>query len=561
MKSTDNLRKDKYGFFNIILSEDDRIMLSKQISKAFEVKISIDDLFRAEKELSFILDNIKGRIACDIEDMIINYFMKYATALHFSSTKNLYHVEIGSLFGVSAIFAEYSLRKANQTNYQILIDPLNGYYGLLEDPFSGCKVNESTLRSNLDKFEINNFILISDYSNDSSVVESVKGYSIGSLFIDGDHSFVGILLDWYNYSSLLLTGGYILIDNYNDEYWPDVSLFVDEYVKNDPRFELVYEGGKSIVFNKINNQSISTPKEIPFSILDQITRNFEAGKNRLINNNVMLKKQAESEHQEINKLVFNVKSLEENLKKFNLHRKDEEESIKNHLKDINLLLKEMRFEKLSASFDEKQILLNNFSSIENYLRNIYESNNDQSSELRKLLEQEDEQFKVLQWLLNEELRAKLFSLQDKIMNIEDQLNSYSFDTVKEMIQQAIVKSNNDSLKIIESQLTQFKLSEGNDYYSKIEDSKTTIKANNITTKDEISELTPDGYKIQQLIDTLHYKNDKIDKLEGQISEKKRKISSLESSVSDLKKSYSWKIGQTIINPIAFFFRMIGVKKK
>lgn len=56
--------------------------------------------------------------------------------------------------------------------------------------------------------------------------------NIDILFIDGDHSYDGVVKDFNMYSNLVNQGGYIVFDDYNDSiYSPSVKLAVDDIVK------------------------------------------------------------------------------------------------------------------------------------------------------------------------------------------------------------------------------------------------------------------------------------------------------------------------------------------
>ena len=49
------------------------------------------------------------------------------------------------------------------------------------------------------------------------------------IFIDGDHSRVGVLADWKNTKHLIKQGGCIAFDDYGDhQYCPEVKIAVDE---------------------------------------------------------------------------------------------------------------------------------------------------------------------------------------------------------------------------------------------------------------------------------------------------------------------------------------------
>lgn len=54
---------------------------------------------------------------------------------------------------------------------------------------------------------------------------------IDIFFIDGDHSYEGVLADFYIYKELVASGGYIVFDDYYDNvHSPDVRIAVDEIV-------------------------------------------------------------------------------------------------------------------------------------------------------------------------------------------------------------------------------------------------------------------------------------------------------------------------------------------
>ncbi len=56
------------------------------------------------------------------------------------------------------------------------------------------------------------------YSQDKDVIDLVKNNvgEIDILFIDGDHTYKGVINDFENYSKLVKKGGYIIFDDYND---------------------------------------------------------------------------------------------------------------------------------------------------------------------------------------------------------------------------------------------------------------------------------------------------------------------------------------------------------
>ena len=60
------------------------------------------------------------------------------------------------------------------------------------------------------------------------------------LFIDGDHSFQGVMNDFNMYSDLVEVGGFIVFDDYCDwEHSPEVRPAVDSIVSNLPDYEII----------------------------------------------------------------------------------------------------------------------------------------------------------------------------------------------------------------------------------------------------------------------------------------------------------------------------------
>jgi predicted O-methyltransferase YrrM len=70
----------------------------------------------------------------------------------------------------------------------------------------------------------------------------VLGYSnkIDLLFIDGDHSFDGVIADFNMYSDLVAVGGFVVFDDYNDSvYSPEVKQAVDALLPTLVDYEVI----------------------------------------------------------------------------------------------------------------------------------------------------------------------------------------------------------------------------------------------------------------------------------------------------------------------------------
>lgn len=76
----------------------------------------------------------------------------------------------------------------------------------------------------------NNYTYVQGDSHSDKTKEEIKSLvkEVDILFIDGDHSFNGVIQDYDMYIDMVKEGGYIVFDDYNDSiYSPEVKLGVD----------------------------------------------------------------------------------------------------------------------------------------------------------------------------------------------------------------------------------------------------------------------------------------------------------------------------------------------
>lgn len=102
---------------------------------------------------------------------------------------------------------------------------------------------EVTLR-NLNKFNINDnkFNYIKGDSKKLETLSELKKLinEIDVLFIDGDHSFNGVISDFEIYSPLVKSGGYIIFDDYNDKiHSPQVKPAVDKLISTLSDYKII----------------------------------------------------------------------------------------------------------------------------------------------------------------------------------------------------------------------------------------------------------------------------------------------------------------------------------
>lgn len=62
--------------------------------------------------------------------------------------------------------------------------------------------------------------------------------SVGMLIVDGGHDYESVKLDLSRYSSRVVSGGFIYVDDYHRKY-PEVVAAVDEFLAENPSFKVL----------------------------------------------------------------------------------------------------------------------------------------------------------------------------------------------------------------------------------------------------------------------------------------------------------------------------------
>lgn len=178
------------------------------------------------------------------------------------------HVEIGTLCGGGTIFMLEALRAkgALDSEYVACVDPFAGFYEK-QDPL----VSMDTVRANAELFgfDPSRILFFPTLSQDPETLAKLAGYTVNTVFIDGDHRYEGVKADWNNYAPLVMDGGYVLFDDYVGEEngrpkgpdnpawrstsWGQVSRFVDVHVLpalGENGFSFVDKCDNAIAFRK-----------------------------------------------------------------------------------------------------------------------------------------------------------------------------------------------------------------------------------------------------------------------------------------------------------------------
>jgi hypothetical protein len=196
-----------------------------------EIAALFPDVSRSEVDFAiqrflYARNNMVGRSAGRIANYVVQYFMrKKAAALPSAGA----HLEIGVLFGLGSLMSISGLVAAGSTETLHMVDPLSGFYGEENDPLTRTEISPQNAVKNIVRFAgtDRHHHIHAQLSNDPSLLAELKNIKWKSAYIDGDHTYQGIKDDWLNFSGNTVVGGYVLIDNYHDHYWPEVSDYVD----------------------------------------------------------------------------------------------------------------------------------------------------------------------------------------------------------------------------------------------------------------------------------------------------------------------------------------------
>lgn len=206
------------------------------------------------KLISFINKEIDGRVC------VTNYLHYLYSLKLFMGEKCKVFVEIGVLWGGSLALVMQTEPRCKF----IGIDIFNGYYNKKvpkNDWLNKCSVDITDenhldfVKNNIDKFNMydHEYHLIKGSSYDEKTVSEVKTLtdSIDLLFIDGDHTEVGVLGDFMAYKDMVSPGGYILFDNYGQpKAWPEVKVAVDKIDFPSFGFKKIRQLGWSMLVQK-----------------------------------------------------------------------------------------------------------------------------------------------------------------------------------------------------------------------------------------------------------------------------------------------------------------------
>ena len=218
------------------------------------------------EEITRIVErDIKGRVAnkfggqrTDSVEVVMEYVLRAGGG------RGGNHLEIGTLFGGSAIAVALAKKKYNQPGMVVCVDPLNGYYqdkqpepSMIDSP-SGVAVTPETLFENILKFGVRDRILVLGAKSEAIVNLDMK---FTTAYIDGDHEGDAPLEDWELVKDKV--SRFVIFDNYGEEYPSVVNAC--EFAASLPDWRCVHAGGISFVVERV--------MATPLASLDVMERN------------------------------------------------------------------------------------------------------------------------------------------------------------------------------------------------------------------------------------------------------------------------------------------------
>ena len=189
-----------------------------------------------------------GRIATTIADVLIRCLVAEA-----AGGDEVELCEVGTLFGIGGLVVlDHALARSRNAHLTV-IDPLSGFYGKdALDPSTALPVTRSNLERNVRLFGVGeqHLRIIEGLSTDDAVLTATSDREYDVMIYDGDHSYEGIRQDHERYSGLVRTGGFLVIDDYGTDLWPDVTRYTDDVIASDERFEFVGAGSRTAVYRR-----------------------------------------------------------------------------------------------------------------------------------------------------------------------------------------------------------------------------------------------------------------------------------------------------------------------
>ena len=196
--------------------------------------------------ISQVKSGMVGRLA-DLQDGTLKMLLAMA------QSGNGDHLEIGTLFGGSAIAAALMKKELGLDGNVVCLDPLDGFYigtpiEAPNDPVTKLSINLTTLVENIGRFEVLDRLEIIVRRSYPWPVELEKR-SFASAYIDGDHWNNIPWLDWLNVKDRV--SHFVIFDNYDLEH-SDVMTACQQ-AEQDRNWRRVHSEGITFILERVND--------------------------------------------------------------------------------------------------------------------------------------------------------------------------------------------------------------------------------------------------------------------------------------------------------------------
>lgn len=157
------------------------------------------------------------------------------------------HIEVGCLWGGTAILAALAKNKAYMPGHVFSIDIMRGGYWNSEDPAVRMKPTPQAVYENLINFGVADTVsVLRTSSHPWPLADHLNPVTA---LIDGDHSYEGCLRDWESLRERVKKK--IIFHDYDARY-PGVSKVIDEHVRADSRWRECDRVGLMVIFERVS---------------------------------------------------------------------------------------------------------------------------------------------------------------------------------------------------------------------------------------------------------------------------------------------------------------------
>ncbi|MDG2169209.1 MAG: class I SAM-dependent methyltransferase [Opitutales bacterium] len=505
------------------ISTKARSYLLKILKTAGISWVRANDIKDAQKTFIEIESEFEGRIAGPIEEYILLYILARDVGKRFKD-KPCHIVEIGTLFGGSSILIWRALQKEEASIPIVTIDPLDGYYkdentgsGSDYDIVLKLKITEELVRKNFKSFSIpeEDITIVKDLSQNQGAIQAASVKSVALLFIDGDHSLMGIRRDLENYIDLVDPKGFLAIDNFLDVDWPQVTEGILTNLDVVKSFSPILSHSKILVLNHNKEGFFKAP----------IIKSFLSEAGDFIN---LFRQRASHLRQMLNNDLENI--LKQNLEGVNTTIAKTLDEGK--LEAVPTLGKSNDFYLQTApilltfadALKEKSLLL---AQIEDQNKGLQSSLEEEQKNYTSILEKGDSLFAALV-KVNDSLKSSQSTFENQCIDFENRLKALVIDKDKSNQQLEEEKKLNKKLVVKSAKLeTQIKGLE-----TTLKERKSLTVSKDKEIKIMIATVSKKEAKIQELSSSNRSNSRKIDSQTKEIEKLNHRIERLEQQVAD-----------------------------